>query len=224
MFLYFSLASMFSGGVPVALPTLAAGAAIAVGGALDFLLRSSFRARRAHAGAVVPAPRDGWRGASEAAFVACGAMALTAYVAGIRPPRQAEVEAHFSQHQRDYELLREAIRADALVRVGEGGRSFDYEEASTPAISEDRAATYRRLLQAIGAESASAQPTGEIVFPFAAWGSANRGWRMSVVWSREKPSGLLPSIDDFRKRGGPLDWDTAYGQLGKKDWYVALIW
>jgi hypothetical protein len=171
------------------------------------------------------------RRGAEGTLAVCGVMALTGFVGNaflVRPPAQAELAAHFQQHRPDYEALRDMIREDGLVSVQDGGDSFARESSSYkgPAalgISAERAAIYRRLLGAASASSMHVWSGGEVAFPVAGWGAANHGWRMALVWSKAAPSPLVPSLDGFRKKGRPLDWERAFSSLGG-DWYLTIVW
>ena len=224
--LVLALGCVLSGGTRVAIPTAVA-AAIAT-------LVVAFVAWRTRGAA---GPFSGasllrtLRRAAEAILAVCVAAALAAFAAtafAIRPPLQAEVVARFHEHQQDYEALREMIAADALLGVDDLGASFARESLSfkPPAalgLSAERASAYGRRLRALGSRSIYVWSKGEVAFPVAAWGAANHGWRVSIVWSATEPSPLVASIDDFRKRGRPRDWERASSRI-EGDWYVVIVW
>jgi len=171
------------------------------------------------------------RRVTEAVLAVCVAAALAAFAATafvIRPPLQADVVAQFRTHQEDYEALREMIAADALVGVDDEGASLARERLSfkPPAalgISAERASAYGRRLSAVGGKSVYVWSKGEVAFPVAAWGAANHGWRVSIVWAQPEPNPLVPTIDDFRKKGRPLDSERASSRI-EGDWYVVIVW
>ncbi len=171
------------------------------------------------------------RRGAEGTLAVCGAMAVTAFAATalvIRPPAQAELVAHFRQHRAAYESLRDMVREDGLVSVEDAGGRFARDAFSSKGpealgLSAERAADYRRLLSTAGGSSIHVRSGGEIVFLAAGWGAANHGWRVSILWSKSEPVHLLPTIDDFRKKGHPRDWESASSRIDG-EWYVSIVW
>jgi hypothetical protein len=222
----FAVGYAFMGGIRVAIPALASGLLATVVAA--WVTRRS----RGPAGPVswASALRALRRGV-EATLVVCGVMALTGVVTtalAVRPPRQADVVAQFRRHQPDYEALRDMVRADGLAGVQDGGgsfarESFSFKSPEALGIPGERVAVYRRLLHATGCPSINVWSDGAVAFPAAGWGAANHGWRVLLVWSKAERSPLVPSIDDFRKKGRPLDWERATSRI-EGDWYVELVW
>jgi hypothetical protein len=224
--LAFAVGCAFMGGTRVAIPVLASG--------LLATLVVTWVARRSRG----PAGPVSWASAlralrrgAEATLAVCGVMAVTGVVTtafAVRPPRQADVVAQFRLHQPDYEALRDMVRADGLVGVQDGGgsfarESFSFKSPEALGIPGERAADYRRLLHATQCPSINVWSDGAVAFPAAGWGAANRGWRVLLVWSRAERSPLVPSIDGFRKKGRPLDWERAASRI-EGDWYVEIVW
>lgn len=163
------------------------------------------------------------------AVCAVGAgVAMAANLVAIKPPAQARIAASLVEHRSDFEALRDMVLADRFSSVIEGGETyarepFLFRTPSQLGIPLERVALYRQRMKAAGCPRIDVWQDGTVVFSLASWGMANRGWRMSLMWSKEKPTPLLPTLDGFRKAKGPSDWESAYSALGD-DWYAAIVW
>jgi hypothetical protein len=159
--------------------------------------------------------------------VAAGA-AFAATAIAIRPPAQATVAAALREHRGDFEALRDMVLEDRLFSVIEGGDTYAREPFTfrTPGelgIPATRVSSYRQRMKEVQCPRIDVMHDGSVGFSLASWGAANRGWRVSLVWSREKPTPLLPTIDGFRKGQGTSTWESAYSDLGGH-WYAAIVW
>ena len=164
------------------------------------------------------------------ALFAGAAVALAGYWMASRPPKQQDVSVILSEHRTDLELLKNMAVADGLetvLRFGEGfsrpGEPLIFKPAAESGLAPQRAAEYTRLMKAVGSERVDVWPDGTVHLSVAAWGAANRGWRMSLAWSAGEPGPLMPTIDGFpgtKPQGAP---NHAFSRLGG-DWYVYLTW
>jgi|CXWL01.1.fsa_nt_gi hypothetical protein len=119
-------------------------------------------------------------------------------IASIRPTHE-DLARRFREHRSDYETLRDtAIQKGPLQNCG----------AARP----------------VDCPTLSANPEGSVWFSLASWGTANNGWRMSLVWCKTPPQPLISSINDFKRGdGGRSHWDTAFSRI-EGDWYLAIVW
>jgi hypothetical protein len=159
--------------------------------------------------------------------VAAGA-AFAATAIAIRPPAQATVAAALREHRGDFEALRDMVLEDRLSSVIEGGDTYAREPFifRTPGelgIPATRVSSYRQRMKDVRCPRIDVMHDGSVGFSLASWGAANRGWRVSLVWSKEKPTPLLPTIDGFRKGQGTSTWESAYSDLGG-GWYAGIVW
>lgn len=143
----------------------------------------------------------------------------------IKPPAQELVVERFQEHRPDFETLRKMALADGLSIVSGGGEEYASEPSPFPmppeeaGINAERADGYRRLLSAVGCSALYVSRTGEVSFPIAAWGAANRGWRLSLSWLPEPPAELVPTVDGLPTTRG----EVVYSHV-EENWYVAFIW
>lgn len=175
----------------------------------------------------VEAGRRGMVAALAVGVVAAGA-ALAGNLVAMKPPAQAKVASAFREHRGDFEALRDMALADRLFSVIEGGDTYAREPFifRTPGelgILPARVALYRQRMKAAGCPRIDVSQDGSVRFAMASWGAANHGWRVSLIWSKQKPTPLLPTIDAFGKAQGPRTWESAYSALGG-DWYVGIVW
>jgi hypothetical protein len=130
-----------------------------------------------------------------------------------------------NDHRADLEALRDMVLADKVSGVrdhgdrysGDGSLSFGPPEEL--GIPPARAALYRQRMKAAGTEMIFVRAKGTVHFATGGWGFGGRGWRQSLMWAREPPSPLLPTIDGARV---PRD-SAAYSALGG-GWYAEIIW
>jgi hypothetical protein len=150
-----------------------------------------------------------------------------AFVAAARP-RQSTLTQRFAGHRAEYALLRDMILADGLVAVADCGASvareaFVYRDPERLGIARERRSAYESLLLKVGCPTLSADGDKSVRFSLAAWGSANRGWRINLVWPKTPPKPLVPSLDGFSKKQGRSTWETAYSRI-EGDWYLSIVW
>lgn len=195
--LFFTLFAVISGGRSAVI-------AVLVGYALSTAALVWRRARRGPG-------KSGLRSFATFVFVVTGVGALAALAGNLvamRRPAQATLAARFAAHRAEYEQLRDLLIADRLMAAPECGES---------------SARYETLLRALDCPSVAVKPDGTVSFSLASWGAANRGWRIALVWSKQKPSPLLPTLDGFQKAKGRSQWETAFSQL-QDDWYLTIVW
>lgn len=141
-------------------------------------------------------------------------------------PKQSELEKQFRSHQAEYVELRTMLVEDKLLTVGDYGEdysreSFIWTSPQEAAIAQDRANSYKTIMSNIDVPRIEMLDNGSISFSMRSWGMANRGWRINLVWSQEKPKNLLPSLDDFSKKS--REWEMGYSHL-EANWYFCIIW
>jgi hypothetical protein len=175
-----------------------------------------------------------WRGRFDTArrwmmsvLAVCVVMALSALAGnlmGIKPPRQADVVVQFQKNKSSFEELRDMTLTDGLSVVMDGGKRYARErlewakEPGEIGITPQRASDYRRLLGAAGCSRIDVWQDGSVNFSVAAWGAANRGWRLNLSWSKDEPSRIVPTVDDLASTNG--DWVFSHIE---GDWYVGLV-
>jgi hypothetical protein len=171
--------------------------------------------------------RRGMVAAFAAGAVAAG-VAMAGNLLGLKAPAQAKIAAALEEHRGDFEALRDMAVADRLFSVIDGGNTYAREPFifRTPGqlgIPPARVALYRQRMKAAGCPRVDVSKDGSVYFAMASWGAANHGWRMSLVWSKEKPTPLLPTIDGFLDSKAVGTGKPAYSALGD-DWYVTIAW
>lgn len=158
------------------------------------------------------------------------AAALIANAIAIRPPKQAWVAARLQAHRAGFDRLREMVVTDRLETVHDYGSKYAREQESLifkspgdAGIAPEQAAEYTRLMRAVGCQRVDVWRDGTVSFSVAAWGTASRGWRVNLAWSKDEPHPLLPTIDGFpatKASGGP---DHAFSRI-EGPWYAYMIW
>jgi len=164
------------------------------------------------------------------AVIVGGLVAFFANLFLARPPRQEVLAASLREHREQFVTLRDMVREDRLESVIESGQAFSrfdapgiFRPAREVGLTDERAARYRELMNSAGCRRIDVWPGGTIQFLMAAWGTANRGFRVSIAWADTEPSPLLGSIDGFpqnRAKGAP---NFAYSRLDGS-WYAYIIW
>ncbi len=163
------------------------------------------------------------------ALAAGAAVAFVGYGMASRPPKQQAVAAILSEHRAELERLRDMVTADRLESILHFGEDFSrpaqpsiFKTPAESGLTPERAAEYKHLMKAVGAERVDVWPDETVHMSVAAWGAANRGWRMSLVWSASEPRPLMPSLDGFPGTKPPGTPDHAYSRLDGA-WYVYMI-
>lgn len=145
------------------------------------------------------------------------------------PPKQAELWSKFRANQPIYEILRDmAVEDDLFAAIHYGSeyakRPFIFESNAAVGIPDERAETYRLLMRHADVSRVDVNEGGEVSMSMAAWGMANRGWRVSAVWRPSPPDKLLSSLDAFQRTSkSSNDWDVAYAPASG-NWYFRIIW
>lgn len=147
-----------------------------------------------------------------------------------RPPAQAFVASRLQEHRDGFERLREMVGVDRLETILDYGSWYArpqepliFKSANDAGLATERAAEYTRLMRSVGSQRVDIWKNGTIHFSVASWGTANRGWRVTLVWSEKEPDPLLPTIDGFpgtKPPGGP---NYTFSRV-EKSWYAYIVW
>jgi hypothetical protein len=185
--------------------------------------------RRRSRGAHAPWPLRARRFAVSFCMVAALGVvaALVSNVLAMRPPGQAEVAAWLRDNKAGFERLREMLEADRLQAALDYGSEYAREPLlfrppDGVGLTAERAAEYRRLMRAANCQRVDVWSPGTVSFAFRAWGMANRGWRVNLIWSKDEPGPLAPTIDGLRA-GRPSAPNRAFSRL-EGPWYAYINW
>lgn len=154
----------------------------------------------------------------------CGAFLLW-LLFPTKPPRDADVIAHFKEHQATFELLKTMMKEDFFIDcITPSGIARTDEVKPRPVwdsrFDEERFKTYMRLLA--DAKAAQAIRDGEdLRFPVDGWGMANKGWRVAITYRDIPPTNTIDNINNFKKRTSR--WADAYRPI-EDGWYLWIIW
>jgi hypothetical protein len=137
----------------------------------------------------------------------------------LEPASDASMLKHFDRHARLFDALVAMSRQDErLVRVDENWTSPD--DPRSIGVSDERLATYRRLLREAGTPRGfqlSTDPAG-IDFLFWLQGSAiSDDHTKGFAYRPEPPTGVVATLDGVR--GAPRERWTAYRHI-RENWYL----
>jgi hypothetical protein len=141
-------------------------------------------------------------------------------------PRQSQLIEQYQKNKESYSALKEMIREDGLVTIGDYGSQFAREEfnwtdASKANVSETRAAEYKKIMLKTDTKRVDLGKDGTVTISMAGWGFMSRGWRINLVWLADaKPSPMLSSIDEFERESENVK--LAYSHI-ENNWYLNII-
>jgi len=159
-------------------------------------------------------------------------LALAVVVLGLSgcfraPPSHEILTQQFSERHSSFDTLRRMVAEDGISIIGESGNAYSipgvhWVGPDEVGVSHSRAEEYKRLLRLTDCDRVDVQEDGTVAFSMASWGIANRGWRVSALWSPTIPPKLISNLDAFRKTS--INWDFAHSALPEKGWYLRISW
>jgi len=145
---------------------------------------------------------------------------------GSEIPSQAQLIEQYQKNKQSYAMLKQMIREDGLVTVGDYGsqyarEEFNWTDASKANISKKRAAEYKKIMLKTDTKRVDTGEDDSVTISLAGWGFMSRGWRINLVWQEnEKPSPMLSSIDEFKR--GTEGVKFAFSHI-ENNWYLSII-
>ncbi len=159
-------------------------------------------------------------------LTALGLMLLLAYLVRPKRPRESELIKNFYAHRVAYEQLRDMLQTDKdVVRLASWGvettNSLVVVHPSEGGFSADRYREYMTLLHQVGGLVASrrrGQPADPSIIVWA-WGWAGNTRHIGICWKETEPTNQVASLDDYRGRRDPREWQFVYKHIDEK-WYL----